>query len=196
MTQKHVVHGHEMSEHALFANLSIRALVITGIGLIIIAAVILAYIMPVIESTSEASTTSPALYTHALEMQYAKPWLDVQRSPATVLEYTNALELAYAQPWLDAHKTIKSSASNALEMQYAQPWLDKQKISTATLNYSNALEMQYAKPWLGTPSLVEYNNALEMLYANPWLLNSEFNICHSRMDYAYACRTGRWIPEK
>jgi hypothetical protein len=38
-------------------------------------------------------------YSNALELQYARPWLEAQNKPA--VEYGNALEMQYAQPWLD-----------------------------------------------------------------------------------------------
>jgi hypothetical protein len=95
---------------------------------------------------------NPAVpYSNALEMQYARPWLEAQNRPAVT--YGNAMELQYAQPWLDAQNKPTVSYGNALEFQYAQPWLDKAEQSIVVtgnaqgqtpLNCSSTIEMFYA----------------------------------------------------
>ena len=90
-------------------------------------------------------------YSNALEMQYARPWLEAQNRP--VVEYSNALELQYAQPWLDAQNKPVVRYGNALELQYAQPWLDKVEHPVVVtgntqeqlpLQCSSSMEMLYA----------------------------------------------------
>jgi hypothetical protein len=67
-------------------------------------------------------------YSNALELQYARPWLDAQNKP--VVAYGNALELQYARPWLDkagrpavvvgnAQEQIPLNCSSSIEMLYA-----------------------------------------------------------------------------
>jgi len=74
-------------------------IIVVVLALIAVAAVT-AYLtyQPVIV----AKNTSPIPFSHALEMQYAQPWLDTQNTP--VITYGNALELQYAQPWLQKAK--------------------------------------------------------------------------------------------
>ena len=63
-------------------------------------------------------------YSNALELQYARPWLEAQNKPVVV--YGNALELQYAQPWLDAAQRLVAvtgrnplDCGSSLEMFYA-----------------------------------------------------------------------------
>jgi hypothetical protein len=80
-------------------------------------------------------------YSNALELQYARPWLEAQNKPA--VEYGNALELQYARPWLEVQNKPVVFYGNALEMQYAQPWLDQaqQLIAvTGSVQEQNALD--------------------------------------------------------
>lgn len=79
-------------------------------------------------------------YSNALELQYARPWLEAQNKPAVA--FSNALELQYAQPWLDAQQKPIVVYGNALELQYARPWLDAQE--QLSLNCSSSIEMLYA----------------------------------------------------
>ena len=90
-------------------------------------------------------------YSNALELQYARPWLEAQNKPA--VEYSNALELQYARPWLEAQNKPVVVYGNALELQYAQPWLDAaQRLVAVTssaqeqnpLECGSNLEMFYA----------------------------------------------------
>ena len=65
-----------------------------------------------------AATNSPSVtYSNALEMQYARPWLDAQNKP--VVSFGNALELQYARPWIDAQNKPIVAFGDALELQYA-----------------------------------------------------------------------------
>lgn len=67
--------------------------------------------------------------------------------------YSKALEMQYARPWLEAQNKPMVTYSNALELQYAQPWLDKAELPIAVtgdaqdqlpLNCSSSMEMLYA----------------------------------------------------
>ena len=87
-----------------------------------------------------ASNNAPVTYGNAMELQYARPWLDAQNKP--IVSYGNALELQYAQPWLNAQKKSVVTYGNALEFQYARPWLDAQQ--QILLNCHRSLEMLYA----------------------------------------------------
>ena len=87
-----------------------------------------------------ATNSSSVTYGNALEMQYARPWLDAQNKP--VVSFGNALELQYAQPWLHAQNKPVAAFSNALELEYAQPWIDAQQ--QIPLNCHSSLEMLYA----------------------------------------------------
>jgi hypothetical protein len=75
-----------------------------------------------------AENNPPILYSNALEMQYAQPWLKAQNKP--VVAYSNALEMQYAQPWLDkaelaivvtgnGEERIPLNCSGSIEMLYA-----------------------------------------------------------------------------
>ena len=72
--------------------------------------------------------------------------------PASVAEneYSSALEMQYARPWLEANKSVVLF-SDALEMQYARPWLDKAQPSIVvtgdaqnTADCDSSLDMFYA----------------------------------------------------
>lgn len=73
--------------------------------------------------------------------------------------YSNALEMQYARPWLDAQNKSVVAYSNILELQYAQPWLDKANLVVTAntqeqvpLNCSSSMEMLYAcKSGYGLP---------------------------------------------
>lgn len=125
------------------------------------------------------ATLTPVVYSDALAMQYAQPWLDKAKAAVPIIRY-----------------------SDALERQYAQPWLDKQKVEAAPLiPYSNALEMQYAQPWLNkqgvqTGSTFSYNDFLALFYAQPWLDKQQSRSCNGRLDEMYACQYGNWQPQK
>ena len=110
------------------------------------------------QSVAAAENNLAVPYGNALEMQYARPWLEAQSKP--VVAYSNALELQYARPWLQAQKQPAVVYSNALELQYAQPWLDKSARSIAAhanqdqipLRCSSSMEMLYAcKYGVGLP---------------------------------------------
>jgi hypothetical protein len=124
--------------------------VIVTIILTLVAAIAVAVF--IVNRSVGAAKNNPAIpYSNALEMQYARPWLEAQNKPAVT--YGNALEMQYAQPWLKAQNKPVVAYSNALEMQYAQPWLDKAQsaiVVTGTaqeqipLNCSSTIEMLYA----------------------------------------------------
>ena len=135
---------HRTARKGLFRNTAIMTIVLA----LVAVAVIAAYMAnrPVVAENSPA-----VLYSNALEMQYARPWLEAQNKPA--VEYSNALELQYARPWLEAQNKPVVVYSNALELQYAQPWLDAaQRLVAVTgsaqeqnpLDCGSNLEMFYA----------------------------------------------------
>ena len=128
----------------LFDNTAIMTIVLA----LVAVAVIAIYIAnrPVVAADNLAVP-----YSNALELQYARPWLEAQNKP--VVEYGNALELQYAQPWLEAQNKPVVAYGNALELQYAQPWLDAaQRLVAVTssaqeqnpLDCGSNLEMFYA----------------------------------------------------
>jgi hypothetical protein len=70
-----------------------------------------------------------------------------------VVSFGNALELQYARPWLEAENKPAVTYSNALELQYARPWLNKAEQfivvtnnaqGQISLNCSSSIEMLYA----------------------------------------------------
>ena len=121
-------------------------------------------------------------YSNALEMQYARPWLEDQKKP--VVTYSNALELQYARPWLEAQKKPVVEYGNAMDMLYAQPWLEAQNKSV--IEYSNAMELQYAQPWLDKAELrtAVTDNPQEQIPLS----------CSSSMELFYACKNGFDLP--
>ena len=125
----------------------------TAIIIVILALVTTAAISGYIANRPVAATenNSPVPYSNALEMQYARPWLEKQNKSA--ISYSNAMELQYARPWLEAQNKPVVPYGNALELQYAQPWLDKAEQSIVVtgnaqgqtpLNCSSSMEMLYA----------------------------------------------------
>ena len=132
--------------------------VVVTIILMLVAAIAVAVFIA--NRPAGASKNNAAVpYSNALEMQYARPWLEAQNKP--VATYGNAMELQYAQPWLDAQNKLTVTYGDALEFQYAQPWLDKAERPIAVtgsaqeqspLNCSSTIEMLYAcKAGFGRP---------------------------------------------
>lgn len=127
-----------------FRNTAIIAIIVA-----LVAAAALA-ISTLNRPAAASENHSVVQYSNALELQYARPWLEAQNKSEVV--YSNALEMQYAQPWLDAQNKSQVTYSNALEMQYAQPWLDKAQQGIAVtgnaqqvpLNCSSSMEMLYA----------------------------------------------------
>ena len=134
--------AHQSARNSLFSHPAILAVIVT----LVIAVAVGVFIANRSAAAAEVARAVP--YSNALEMQYARPWLETQNRPAPV--YSNALELQYAQPWIDAQDKPAVTYSNALELQYAQPWLDKaQQLIAVTgsapeLNCSANMEMLYA----------------------------------------------------
>jgi hypothetical protein len=167
-TYTNAVHPEETADRTAHKNSSNTTAIMT----IALALVTLAVIATYTANQAVVSANDPTVpYSNALELQYARPWLEAQNKPA--VGYSNALELQYAQPWLEAQNKPVSAYSNALELQYAQPWLEAQNKPVSA--YSNALEMQYAQPWLpetkltisvtGSKTPLDCHSSLEMLYA-------------------------------
>lgn len=133
---------HQTARNRLFPNLAILTIILTLVS----AAAIAVYINNRSAMAAEDNRAVP--YSNALEMQYARPWLEVRNKP--VVTYSNALELQYARPWLEAENRPAVTYSNALELQYAQPWLDRAEGVTGNgqgqipLNCSSSIEMLYA----------------------------------------------------
>jgi|GEM_PF-2207450 hypothetical protein len=101
--------------------------VIVTIILTLVAA--LAVAVFIVNRSVGAAKNNPAIpYGNALEMQYARPWLEGQNKPAVT--YSNALELQYAQPWLDKAESAIVVTGNAQER--------------IPLNCSSSIEMLYA----------------------------------------------------
>jgi len=132
--------AHRTTRNHLFPNIAILTVILTLVAV---------YIANRSAVAAENNLAIP--YGNALEMQYARPWLEAQNK--SVVTYGNALEMQYAQPWLEAQKKSVVAYGNALELQYAQPWLDKAErpiIVTGIaegqipLNCSSNMEMLYA----------------------------------------------------
>lgn len=125
MSSKNIIHSAEVTSRQ--TNFKSRHLFFV-IGLVVIVALAVTLIKTWSTSISEASSSESVVYSDALPMQYAQPWLDKAKAAVPPVHYSNALEMQYAQPWLDKQKVENAPAieySHALEMQYAQPWLDK-----------------------------------------------------------------------
>jgi len=160
----------------LFQNPAIVTIILTLVAAIAVAVFIT-------NRPVGAAKNNPAVpYSNALEMQYARPWLESQNKP--VVTYGNALELQYARPWLDAENNPITTFGNALELKYAQPWLEVQKRPIVT--YGHALEFQYAQPWLDK---AERPIAVTGNAQGQTLLN-----CSSNMEMLYACKYGFGQP--
>lgn len=122
-------------------------------------------------------------FTRANESQAARP-----ADSGSALTYSNALEMMYARPYLEAQNKTSVQWGNALELQYARPYLEAQKKSVA--RSISLLELQYARPYLEAQNKasIQWGNALEMQYARPWLDRQKSPACPSRLDLFYACR--------
>ena len=114
--------GHRTARNNMFQNTAIVTILLVLITTVAIAA----YIASRPAVAAEKGLAVP--YSNALEMQYARPWLEAQNKP--VAAYGNALELQYAQPWLDkaerlivvtgnAQEQIPLICSSSMEMLYA-----------------------------------------------------------------------------
>lgn len=128
-------------------------LIVIATILVLALAFVVAGQAPARDEAADAAPVSAIVYSDALAMQYAQPYLNAQGS---AVAFNNALELQYAQPYLKVQSPV---AATALELQYAQPHLKIQGPVAA-----GALELQYAQPWIAGES-VEYGNALELQYA-------------------------------
>ena len=147
-TYTNVVRPEEKADRTAHKNISHNAVIMT----IVLALVTVAAIAIYTANRPVVAANHPAVeYGNALELQYARPWLEAQNKPA--VEYGNALELQYARPWLEAQNKPVVEYGNALEMQYAQPWLDAaQRLIAVTgssqeqnpLDCDSSLEMLYA----------------------------------------------------
>jgi hypothetical protein len=164
------------AHNPLFSNIAILTILLTLVTVTAIAV----YIdnQPVVA----AETNVAVPYSNALEMQYARPWLEAQNRP--VVTYGTALELQYAEAWLEAQRKLVIIYGNALEMQYAQPWLEAQ--NQPVVEYGNALELQYAQPWLDEAELprVVAGNSQEQIPLS----------CSQSMEMLYACKFGFSLP--
>ena len=163
----------------LFLNTAIVAIILT----LVTAAAVAIFIAN--RSTAAAEDHRTISYSNALEMQYARPWLESQNK--SVAAYSNALELQYAKPWLEAQNKPVVVYSSALELQYAQPWLEVH--NRPAVAYSNALELQYAQPWLDKVDKAQLGIAVtgNVQEQNP--LN-----CSRSMEMLYACKAGFGLP--
>jgi hypothetical protein len=112
-TYTNAVHPEEKADRTAHKNISHNAVIMT----IVLALITVAAIAIYTANRSVIAANNPAVeYGNALEMQYARPWLEAQNKP--VIEYGNALELQYAQPWLDKAKlsiAVTGSAQSQLD---------------------------------------------------------------------------------
>ena len=145
-TYTNVIHpkkeAHRTASNSLLHNTAIVTILLVLVTTVAIAVYI---------ASRQAVATENGLavpYSNALEMQYARPWLEARDRP--VVAYSNALELQYAQPWIDAQNKPSVTFGNALEMLYAQPWLEKVERpivvagNAQEINCSSSMEMLYA----------------------------------------------------
>lgn len=108
---------HRTARNPLFPNIAILTIILTLVTAVATAVFIAN------RSAVAAEDNLAVPYSNALEMQYARPWLEAQNKP--VLTYGNALELQYAQPWLDkaeqsiVAQQIPLDCSSSMEMLYA-----------------------------------------------------------------------------
>jgi len=95
-----------------FQNPAIMTIILTLVAAIAVAVFI-------VNRPAVAAENHPAVpYSNALEMQYARPWLEAQ-SNKSLATYGNALE-QYARPWLDkAEQSIPLNCSSSMELLYA-----------------------------------------------------------------------------
>jgi len=141
MSTKNVIHSAEVISRQ--TNRHRPALFLITIILLAALVITLITVQSRNSQAAESASAQPVVYSNALEMQYAQPWLDNAQAAAPLVAYSNALEMQYAQPWLDKQKVEVAPAaqySHALEMQYAQPWLDKQQ----SQNCNGRLDEMYA----------------------------------------------------
>src|SRR5215216_2496061 len=106
-THTNAMHPQKKAHRTIRNNLFHNTAIMTIILALVTAAAIAVYTAnrPVVAENSPA-----VLYSNALEMQYAQPWLEAQNKP--VIAYGNALELQYAQPWFPETKlTISVTGS-------------------------------------------------------------------------------------
>jgi hypothetical protein len=87
-------------------------LIVTATILVIALAFVVAGQAPAREEAANTTPATAIVYSNALAMQYAQPYLKVQ-SPVVA----SALELQYAQPWITGESV---QYGNALELQYAE----------------------------------------------------------------------------
>lgn len=105
--------------------------------------------------------TGVILFTITTYLSKEGRTLEVNRDEVVV--YGDALEMQYARPWIDRDEAAASPAvpfSDALAMQYAQPWRD-----AVPVVYGDALAMQYAQPWLKAEVTKSCFGRLDMIYA-------------------------------
>jgi hypothetical protein len=145
-TYTNAVRPEQKADRTARKNLSRNMAIMTIVLALVTVAIIATYTAK--RSVVVASNLAVE-YGNALEMQYARPWLEAQNKPA--VEYGNALEMQYARPWLEAQNKPVVEYGNALEMQYAQPWLDQAKLPIVvtgdaqnTFDCGSSLEMFYA----------------------------------------------------
>jgi len=143
MAQKDFTHGTGWVGHPSTLAMNRRRMVLVLMGIALVMALVVAILRPTANRVSSASTARVVPYGNALEMQYARPWLNAQKYEATPIPY-----------------------SNALEMQYAWPWLEVQENETATpTRYNEALSWFYARPWLTPQTSLNCHSRLDILYA-------------------------------
>jgi hypothetical protein len=116
MSQKFFAQNTEIVRNPSLPPVNRRPIVLIVIAAILVIALTLV-VTGQAPARDEAANTAPAsaiVYSDALAMQYAQPYLNAQDS---AVRYNNALELQYAQPYLKSQSPV---AASALELQYAQ----------------------------------------------------------------------------
>lgn len=143
MSQKNIVQEPSMVNRQANGNKR-ELLFVTGVILIVALVIWLATLQAKSSDRASASNVTTVLYSNALAMQYAQPWLDKQAAAAApVVQFSDALAMQYAQPWLDKQsvEAVPSAAySEALALFYAQPWLEAQQ----TKSCNGRLDAMYA----------------------------------------------------
>ena len=106
MAQKDFAHGTDLVGHQSTLAMNRRRILLAVIGMILVLAlaVTIATLRPTANQTSPASTVRVVPYGNALEMQYARPWLDAEKHKATTIPYSNAL---YLHPILRCQRHVR-----------------------------------------------------------------------------------------
>lgn len=116
MSTKNMIHSAEVMSRQ--TNRHRPALFVITIILLAALVITLITVQSRNSQAAESASAQPVVYSNALEMQYAQPWLDKQKvEVAPAVQYSHALEMQYAQPWLE--KQQNQNCNGRLDEIYA-----------------------------------------------------------------------------